>query len=202
MSQVLKGRNILIFFDMAYQGFGSGSFEKDAFALRLFIEEGHRVVFAQSYSKNMGLYSVRVGGVTFMIVNEEERNSILTTLKHSALCMYGQPPIHGSRVVEEVFKCPELKQEWEDEVKMMHGRIHNMRQLLFKKLNESGSSKNWNHLINQKGMFFYSGLTVPQCESLINDHSIYVVKNGRMAVPGINENNVDYLADCIHRVTK
>jgi aspartate aminotransferase, mitochondrial len=202
MSHILKNRQILVFFDMAYQGFGSGSFETDAFPVRHFIEEGHKVIFAQSYSKNMGLYSVRVGGVTFMVDGEEERNSILTQLRHSALCMYKEPPIHGSRVVEEIFTTPALKQEWEDEVKMMHTRIHKMRHLLKQKLEENGSIRDWNHLIKQKGMFFYSGLTVEECESLINDHSIYVVKNGRFAVPGINEHNVDYLAKCLHLVTK
>lgn len=202
MSQVLKNRDILIFFDMAYQGFGSGCFDTDAAPLRHFIEDGHRVVFAQSYSKNMGLYSVRVGAATFMVENDEEKNAVLGQLKHSALCMYGEPPIHGSRVVEEIFKTPELKQEWEGEVKMMHSRIFKTRQLLFEKLNDIGSSRDWSHLLKQRGMFFFSGLNVQQCETLINDHSIYLVKNGRMSVPGINENNVDYLAHCLHNVTK
>lgn len=202
MCDILKNRNILIFFDMAYQGFGSGCFETDAFPVRHFIEEGHQVVFAQSYSKNMGLYSVRVGGVTFMVNSEEEKSSVLSQLKHSALCMYGEPPIHGSRVVEEIFQSPELKTEWESEVKMMHGRIQMMRELLMTKLQDCGSNRDWSHLVKQKGMFFFSGLSVEQCERLINDHSIYVVKNGRMAVPGINEYNVDYLARCLHLVTK
>lgn len=202
MSHVLKNRNILIFFDMAYQGFGSGCFETDAFPLRHFIEEGHQVVFIQSYSKNMGLYSVRVGGVTFMVNNEEEGTSIMHQLKHYARCMYGQPPIHGSQIVEEIFQTPELKSEWEDEVKMMHGRIFKMRQLLAQKLDETGSTRDWSHLLKQRGMFFFSGLNVEQCEKLINDYSIYVVKNGRLAVPGINENNIDYLAHCLHQVTK
>lgn len=202
MSHVLKNRNILVFFDMAYQGFGSGCFETDAFPLRHFIEEGHQVAFIQSYSKNMGLYSVRVGAATFMVNSDEEKNSILSQLRHSAACMYGQPPIHGSRIVEEIFQSQELKDEWEDELRMMHGRIYKMRQLLSKKLQETGSTRDWSHLLLQRGMFFYSGLSIEQCEKLINDHSIYVVKNGRLAVPGINDNNVDYLAHCLHQVTK
>jgi aspartate aminotransferase, mitochondrial len=201
MSRILKDRHILIFFDMAYQGFSSGCFDTDAFAVRHFIEEGHQVVFAQSYSKNLGLYSVRVGGVTFMVNNDDEKDAIMSQLRHSALCMYGFPPIHGSWVVEEIFRTPDLKRQWEDEVKMMHARIFDMRHLLKKKLEENGSTLDWSHLVKQKGMFFFSGLNVQQCESLINDYSIYVVKNGRFAVPGINEHNVDYLAKCLHDVT-
>lgn len=41
------------FFDMAYQGFASGDTNKDAFPVRLFIEEGHGLCLAQSFAKNM-----------------------------------------------------------------------------------------------------------------------------------------------------
>ena len=43
---------------MAYQGFASGDLDRDAQALRLFVEDGHRPVLAQSYAKNMGLYGM------------------------------------------------------------------------------------------------------------------------------------------------
>lgn len=203
ISKILKKKNILIFFDMAYQGFATGSLDSDAFPLRHFIEEEHNVVFAQSYSKNMGLYSIRVGAVTFIVDILKEQESLLHQLKHSALCMYGFPPIHGSRVVEEIIGDDKLKTLWIDEVKQMYERISSMRHLLKQKLEGNGSLHDWGHLTRQRGMFFYSGLNMKQCQSLINDYSIYVVpSNGRMSVPGVNENNVDYLADCIHRITK
>ena len=41
--------------DCAYQGFASGDAEKDAFAIRLFVEEGHSLLLAQSFAKNFGL---------------------------------------------------------------------------------------------------------------------------------------------------
>ena len=56
MSAVIKKRKLYPFFDMAYQGFASGDINKDAYALRLFIEEGHSLCLAQSFAKNMGLY--------------------------------------------------------------------------------------------------------------------------------------------------
>jgi len=43
---------------MAYQGFASGNLDRDAQALRMFVEDGHRPVLAQSYAKNMGLYGM------------------------------------------------------------------------------------------------------------------------------------------------
>lgn len=41
---------------MAYQGFASGDGNKDAWAVRHFIEQGIDVCLCQSYAKNMGLY--------------------------------------------------------------------------------------------------------------------------------------------------
>lgn len=48
-------------FDMAYQGFASGNPERDAKAIRIFLEDGHLIGLAQSFAKNMGLYGQRVG---------------------------------------------------------------------------------------------------------------------------------------------
>ena len=45
---------------MAYQGFASGDIDRDAFAVQLFLEEGHKPCLAQSYAKNMGLYGLLI----------------------------------------------------------------------------------------------------------------------------------------------
>lgn len=45
-----------MFFDMAYQGFASGDIDRDAWAVRYFIEQGHNILLSQSFAKNMGLY--------------------------------------------------------------------------------------------------------------------------------------------------
>ena len=46
-----------MFFDSAYQGFASGSLDKDAWAVRYFVSMGFEMFCAQSFSKNFGLYS-------------------------------------------------------------------------------------------------------------------------------------------------
>ena len=52
ISDVLRNKGHLPMFDMAYQGFTSGDMDIDAASLRQFVEDGHRVVLAQSFSKN------------------------------------------------------------------------------------------------------------------------------------------------------
>jgi hypothetical protein len=52
-----KSKNLFTFFDVAYQGFCSGDLDSDAKAVRLFVKLGHEMLIAQSFAKNMGLYS-------------------------------------------------------------------------------------------------------------------------------------------------
>jgi hypothetical protein len=44
-----------------------GDLDKDAFAPRLFVENGLEVMVAQSYSKNLGLYGERVGALNVVL---------------------------------------------------------------------------------------------------------------------------------------
>lgn len=57
LSKLFKEKRLFPFFDVAYQGFCSGDLDKDAAAVRLFVDEKHELFVAQSYAKNLGLYS-------------------------------------------------------------------------------------------------------------------------------------------------
>lgn len=56
LSQVCKEKGHYVFFDLAYQGFASGSPETDAAPVRTFVKDGHNIAIAQSFAKNFGLY--------------------------------------------------------------------------------------------------------------------------------------------------
>ena len=55
-SSLKQRKNHFIVMDMAYQGFATGDLDRDASALRMFVNEGHQIAYCQSFSKNMGLY--------------------------------------------------------------------------------------------------------------------------------------------------
>lgn len=48
-------------------------------------------------------------------------------------------------------------------LKSMAGRILECRQLLFNKLKELGTPGTWNHIVDQKGMFGFTGLNGKCC---------------------------------------
>jgi aspartate aminotransferase len=84
----------------------------------------------------------------------------------------------------------------------MADRIISMRTALVTGLAQAGSKRNWKHITDQIGMFCFTGLTPAQCDRLREEFHIYMTRNGRISVAGINNNNVKYLAESIHEVTK
>jgi len=202
MCQVMKDRQLYPFFDMAYQGFASGDTVKDAFAVRHFIEQGHQVALCQSFAKNMGLYGERAGAFNIVCTSDEEAARCTSQLKILIRAMYSNPPINGARIVNTVLGNPEIKAQWLKDVKGMADRIISMRTQLKNNLAKEGSTRNWEHITDQIGMFCFTGLTKPQVERLWDEFSVYLTKDGRISVAGVASTNVEYLAHAMHQVTK
>ncbi|KAK1275926.1 hypothetical protein QJS04_geneDACA000876 [Acorus gramineus] len=202
ISYQFKVKKHFAFFDMAYQGFASGDPERDAKAIRIFIDDGHLIGCAQSYAKNMGLYGQRVGCLSIVCEDELQAVAVKSQLQQIARPMYSNPPIHGALVVSIILTDPDLKSLWLDEVKGMADRIIGMRAALREKLEKMGSVISWEHMTNQIGMFCYSGLTPEQVDRMTNEFHIYMTRNGRISMAGVNTGNIDYLANAIHEVTK
>ncbi|KFY16002.1 hypothetical protein V492_01634 [Pseudogymnoascus sp. VKM F-4246] len=200
ISDAVKEGEHFAFFDMAYQGFASGDTNKDAFPVRLFIEQGHNICLATSFAKNMGLYGERAG--TFSIVCEDaaEKKRVDSQVKIIVRPLYSNPPVHGARIAAEILNNPELNKQWLGEVKGMADRIIKMRALLKDNLEKLGSKHDWSHITSQIGMFAYTGLTPEQMSTLAQEHSVYATKDGRISVAGITSANVERLAKAIYAV--
>jgi len=202
LSHVVKEKKLLPFFDMAYQGFASGSVDDDAFAVRQFIADGHRILLSQSYSKNMGLYGERTGAFTVVCKDKEEAARVESQIKIIVRPLYSNPPRHGARIVTEILTNQQIRANWLVDVKTMADRIISMRTKLKEGLAREGSSHNWQHITDQIGMFCFTGMTPEQVAKITKDHSVYLTKDGRISVAGISSKNVDYLAHAMHDVTK
>lgn len=202
ISDIVKSQGHFPFFDCAYQGFASGDCDADAYAVRKFVEDGHKqMVVCQSFAKNFGLYGERVGAVTFVAKDSDEAARVESQAKILIRPAYSNPPIHGARLVAEILGDAQLREQWFKEVKGMADRINDMRHSLVKGLKDAGSQRNWQHVTDQIGMFCFTGLTPEECDKLRTDYSIYMTRNGRISVAGINSSNVQYIAESIHKVT-
>lgn len=202
ISALVKKRNLFPYFDMAYQGFASGSTDKDAAAIRLFLKDKNKIALSQSYAKNMGLYGERVGAFSLITSSKAEAATVMSQLKIIIRPMYSNPPISGARIVTEILGNSDLKEEWLHDVKAMADRIISMRTTLRENLEKLGSSRNWTHITDQIGMFCFTGLKPHEVDKLTKTYSIYLTKDGRISIAGVSSKNVDYLANAIHEVTK
>jgi aspartate aminotransferase len=154
ISDIVKERKLFPFFDMAYQGFASGSTDRDALAVRLFVSEGHQIALAQSFAKNMGLYGERAGAFSLTTADPEEKARVDSQLKIVIRPMYSNPPLHGARIANTILNSPELYGEWEAEVKGMAERIISMRERLYNELTATHKTPGeWGHIKSQIGMF-------------------------------------------------
>lgn len=77
-----------------------------------------------------------------------------------------------------------------------------MRTQLVEKLKAREVEQNFDFVLNQRGMFSYSGLTAEQVHRLQADHAVYAVSSGRICVAALNSRNIDYVADAIAQVLK
>jgi aspartate aminotransferase len=102
IADTVKACEHIPFFDVAYQGFASGSLDEDAFAPRYFVDQGMEVIVCQSYSKNLGLYSERVGAINVIAADKESAVKTTSQMKRLLRAIYSNPPVHGARIVAEV----------------------------------------------------------------------------------------------------
>ncbi|KAJ5991008.1 hypothetical protein N7522_011215 [Penicillium canescens] len=204
ISDVMKEKGHFAFFDMAYQGFASGNADKDAFAPRHFVKEGHNIALCQSFAKNMGLYGERVGAFSLVCENTEEKKRVESQIKILIRPQYSNPPIHGARVASTIMNDPALNQQWLGEVKGMADRIIEMRSSSAPTSRSSAASTTGPTSPArpfQIGMFAYTGLKPEQMDALAKEHSVYATKDGRISVAGITSGNVGRLAESIFKIT-
>jgi len=199
IAEVMKRKNHFPFFDMAYQGFASGDLDKDGFAVRYFLKQGFQMIVTQSYSKTMGLYGERAGAIHFVCENDKSCQNILSQLRIVVRVNYSNPPIHPMRCVLKVLSDEKLYKRWKNELKVVAGRIIEMRKLLRAELERIGTPGDWSNITNQIGMFSYTGLSENQSERMVKKYHVYMLKNGRISMSGLTTKNVAYVADCIKK---
>lgn len=201
IAQVIKDKNLVPFLDIAYQGFGDG-LEEDASVVRLFAQQDITMLISSSFSKSFSLYGERVGALTLVSSSKDETVRVLSQLKRVIRTNYSNPPTHGGTVVSTVLNTPELYTLWSNELAGMRNRIRSMRIQLVEKLKAQGITQNFDFVLDQRGMFSYSGLTSQQVDRLREDHGVYAVSSGRICVAALNSRNIDYVAQAIASVLK
>ena len=122
IAQLSKSTSFLPLIDTAYQGFANG-LNEDAAGLITLANKVERLALCVSCSKNFGLYSDRVGAAYILSPTQEEANKAQSQLAIMSKATYWVPPSNGAEIVKTIFKTPELKKMWSDELAQINSKI-------------------------------------------------------------------------------
>jgi aromatic-amino-acid transaminase len=200
ITNVLLAKRHIVVFDMAYQGFGT-SLDEDAAFVRRYAERGGCLV-ANSFSKNFSLYGERCGGLSVVCRNADEAERVLGQLKLAVRRSYSSPPMTGGLLVATVLGNNDLRALWVSEVETMRARMDSMRKLLAEQIRALSNEVDVGFLLNQRGMFSYTGLSTQQVDVMRERDGVYLVRSGRMCVAGLNEANVPKVAKSFVEVSQ
>ncbi|KAA8652630.1 Aspartate aminotransferase [Aspergillus tanneri] len=177
LSEVIKSRSHFIFFDMAYQGLGTTKPDdgwEDAWA-------NLHVVCA----------SADVADLVRDVLGCLMRWEISTA------------PAYGARLAEIILQTPELREQWKQELSEAAARLAKNRENLYRELTTvCNTPGNWDHILQDKGLFSLLGLSERQVDMLIARYHIYLPRNGRINVAGLNDSNVHAVARGIDNVVR
>ena len=197
--QTVNKRALVPFLDIAYQGFADG-IDADAAAVRRFSAACPVVFVSSSFSKSLSLYGERVGALSIVTQDATEVAKVLSQVKRVIRTNYSNPPTHGGQTVATVLTTPELRALWERELGEMRDRIKSMRRQLVEKIRAVRADFDFSFVVEQRGMFSYSGLNREQVRRLREEYSVYAIDSGRICVAALNSRNVDYVAKAVASV--
>ncbi|MDQ2963908.1 MAG: aspartate/tyrosine/aromatic aminotransferase [Pseudomonadota bacterium] len=197
--EVVRSRGHVPYLDIAYQGFGE-SIDADGSVVRRFAATPGPLFVASSFSKSFSLYGERVGALSIVAADRDEAARVLSQLKRVIRGNYSSPPTFGGQVVATILDSPELCSLWERELGAMRERIRAIRGALVDGLARRAPDADCQFVLEQRGMFSYSGLTREQMGRLCSEHAVYAIDSGRICIAALNARNLDYVVEAIAAV--
>ncbi|MGO2498773.1 aromatic amino acid transaminase [Vibrio litoralis] len=189
------------FVDIAYQGFGDG-LEQDIVGLQHMANNVEEMLITTSCSKNFGLYRERTGAAIVIGKNLQEANNAKGKLLTLARSTYTMPPDHGAALVKTVLQSEHLTQQWKAELVEMQQRLVGLRQALCQELLNSHKNDQFEFIKSHKGMFTVLGFSPEQMTQLREEYGIYGVGDGRINIAGLQEKDIQYVANAINTLAQ
>ena len=193
---VIEQRAHLPLFDLAYQGMGTG-LDADVAPIRRAVARLPEALAAVSTSKNFGLYRERTGALLMVAENASQVETLESQVKDIARGIYSMSPSHGALIVERILKDSNLRAEWLAELGEMRSRIELFRRSLKEALASLRPDLTLDWLVHQRGMFSMLGISAAVVDSLRQERHIYMVRDSRINIAGLNDQNLALVADAI-----
>jgi aromatic-amino-acid transaminase len=166
----------------------------------LLASSGQSFFVSSSFSKSFSLYGERIGALSVVTQDKDETARVVSQVKRVIRTNYSSPPTHGAAVVAAVLTTPALRDTWEKELGVMRERIREMRRGFVEGLKALGVQRDFSFVIQQRGMFSYSGLSSEQVDRLREEFGIYAVSSGRICLAALNTRNLGSVCEAVAKV--
>ncbi len=186
---IWKERQIFIFIDHAYLGFGLGLEEDKKFA-KICFENLEQVALSLSFSKNASLYEHRTG---VLMIKDGDKEAVASQLGQLARESISMAPGIGQEIMLNIFK--NHLSQWEAELEEVRQDIEERKLSLLDGLGESFASA-----LTSRGMFGLLPFTPEQVQKLKSEYSIYLPNNARINFAGIPKKAIEYLREGFGKV--
>ena len=199
ISTICKDKDLFPFFDSAYQGF-SDSLEEDGWPIRYFLDEGHELFVAHSFSKSFAIYNERVGAFFAVVKDPNNVGLVQRNLMRIVRVNYSNPPAHGAAAIRYILKDPELTNSWIKELDIYRTRINHIRKKFSDAITPIFGEQVGNAIKNGHGFFCQLPLNKDEIHRLKEEFGVYMTNSGRISLPGLSSNVFDYVICSIRKV--
>uniref|UniRef100_A0A8H7K9A5 Aminotransferase class I/classII large domain-containing protein n=1 Tax=Bionectria ochroleuca TaxID=29856 RepID=A0A8H7K9A5_BIOOC len=202
VGRIIKERSLFPIFNAAYLGLASGFVDKDAYAIRYFIDELKvETAVCASYDHSMGLYGEGVGCLLVYTSSNSIASYCSAYLEQVQRSQISSPPRYGASIAHLLLTDSELTEKWANDLQQLVDRSRYLRRYLYDSLLDQAIPGQWNFIIRQKGLFGFLGLSRAAVKELRETYHIYMADNSRISLAALNEENAMYLAiamaDCV-----
>ena len=104
--------------------------------------------------------------------------------------------------MKTVLQSEHLTQQWQAELVEMQQRLVGLRQALCQELLNSHKNDQFEFIKSHKGMFTVLGFSPEQMTQLREEYGIYGVGDGRINIAGLQEKDIQYVANAINTLAK
>jgi len=192
--EFMKDNKLIPFFDLAYDGFSTNHGE-DRWSFNYAFEKFETVFLSYSFSKILGLYGERSGGLLIKTPDSKSKALVESNVKKLVRSTYSNPPVSSVKVTNMILESDELQAIWHEELDVSRERIIRIRNTFQEQLTQYGSAIDG--ISGQRGLFSLLDLSIEQVQRLRNEYGVYLLDNGRANLAGLNSGNVDYVASAI-----
>lgn len=201
LAKLFQEKKHFAFFDCAYLGLASGSFEKDLYGLHCFLN--HKVEFFLAYSsaKSSLNYSDDVGALIGWIKDPKIVENILSNIACINRGYFSFSSLQGARIIQNILSTRRI--DLEKEISSIVSDLNEKRKTIVSLLTAQNADSELINLIrHQKGIYLFLDLNNEQVEIFKKKFGIYVCDYGRVNLTGLNKSNIEYFTENLVKLIK